>query len=99
MTSSPPLEPPAPGETPDAAGSTETGAGSAGPETKWPKWRVSMLVGAIVLLLSAILDAAADDMPRWLYFGIFFVGYVFLAYGFFTALSARKKGSTPRDRG
>ena len=87
MTSSPPLKPPAPGEV------------LPPPPTKWPKWRISMLVGAVVLLVSAILDAAAEDMPRWLYVGIFFVGYVFLAYGFFTALSVRRKGSSPRDRG
>lgn len=57
-----------------------------------------MLVGAIVLLISAIVDATVD-LPRWLYYAIFFAGYVFLAYGFFTALSARRKGPTPRDRG
>ena len=69
------------------------------PTTKWPKWRVTMLVGALILLGAAILDTAAEDVPSWLRVGIFFVGYVFLAYGFFTALSARNRGSTPRDRG
>lgn len=58
-----------------------------------------MLVGALVLLVSAILDAALDEIPRPLYVGLFFVGYVFLSYGFFSAMSARRGGSTPRDRG
>ena len=59
-----------------------------------------MLIGALILLGAAILDAALDDaLPRWLYAGVFFVGYVLLAYGFFTALSARNKGPTPRGRG
>ncbi len=68
------------------------------PPSKWPRWRISMLIGAVILLASAILDAAVEP-PRWLYVSIFFVGYVFLSYGFFLALGARKKGSTPRGRG
>ena len=86
MASSPPVKPPTPEESPP-------------PPTKWPLWRVTMLIGAFVLLAAAILDTAAEDVPRWLRVGIFFVGYVFLSYGFFTALSARRGGSTPRDRG
>ena len=58
-----------------------------------------MFVGALILLGAAILDVVADDVPRPLRVGIFFVGYVLLAYGFFTALSARRGGPTPRDRG
>lgn len=53
-----------------------------------------MLVGAVVLLISAILDASVDGLPRPVYIGIFFVGYVFLAYGFFLALGARRGGPT-----
>ena len=58
-----------------------------------------MLAGAFVLLGVSILDAALDDVPRWLYVGMFFSGYVLLSYGFFTAMNARRGGSTPRDRG
>ncbi|MDQ3952744.1 MAG: hypothetical protein M3279_07265 [Actinomycetota bacterium] len=79
MASSPPVKPPAPGEAPDP------------PPTKWPRWRINMLVGALILLGSAILDAAVDDLARPLYFVLFGAGYVFLAYGFFTALGARNK--------
>lgn len=66
------------------------------PPTKWPRWRILMLAGAFVLLGAAILDAAVDGLPRWLYVVIFSVGYVLLAYGFFTAMSARREGSTKR---
>ena len=86
MASSPPVDPPAPPETPP-------------PTTKWPKWRVMMLIGALILLGAAILDTAAKDLPGWIGIVVFFVGYVFLAYGFFTALSARRDGPTPRGRG
>ena len=55
-----------------------------------------MLVGAFVLLISAILDASVKDVPRPIYTGIFFVGYVFLAYGFFLALGARRGGPTKK---
>lgn len=79
MTSSPLPDTPKPGEAPDP------------PPTKWPRWRVSMLIGAVILLGGAILDASVDDLARPLYFVVFFTGYVFLAYGFFTALGARNK--------
>jgi hypothetical protein len=58
-----------------------------------------MLIGALILLAGAILDTAVEDLPGWVRLTIFFVGYIFLSYGFFTALSARRGGSTPRDRG
>lgn len=87
MASSPPVKPPMPGETPPP------------PSRKWARWRILMFVGALILLGAAILDVVADDVPRPLRVGIFFVGYVLLAYGFFTALSARRGGPTPRDRG
>ena len=86
MASSPPVKPPVSPETPP-------------PATKWPKWRVMMLIGALILLGAAILDTAAEDLPGWVRVVVFFVGYVFLAYGFFSALSARRDGSTPRGRG
>jgi threonine/homoserine/homoserine lactone efflux protein len=57
-----------------------------------------MLIGALILLGAAVLGTV-DDAPRWLYAGLYFVGYVLLAYGFFTAMSARRGGPTPRDRG
>ena len=79
MTSSPLPNAPKPGEAPDP------------PQTKWPRWRINMLVGAFIVLGAAILDAALDDLPRPLYFLLFGAGYVFLAYGFFTALGARNK--------
>lgn len=71
--------------------------------TKWPRWRQSMLLGALILLGAAIADAALD-LPRAFYFAVFFVGYVFLSYGFFLAMNAKrdqanKRGATPRDRG
>ena len=107
MASSPPVNPPTPGETPDAAGSGEKGAASAGPGTKgaasagpgtkWPRWRVLMLIAALILLATAILDTV--DVPRWVVVVGFGAGYVLLAYGFFLAMSARREGSTPRDRG
>lgn len=81
MTSSPLPSSPKPGEAPDP------------PQTKWPRWRISMLAGALVLLGAAILDAAVDDLARPLYFVLFFAGYVLLAYGFFTAMGARNKKS------
>lgn len=90
MASSPPVRPPG------ASGPPETPP----PASKWPRWRVLMLIGAVILLGVAILEAAADDVPRWLRLGIYFVGYVLLAYGFFSALSARRGGgATPRGRG
>lgn len=58
--------------------------------TKWPRWRVSMLAGALILLLGAILDASVD-LPRAIYYVLFFGGYVLLAYGFFLAMSARRE--------
>ncbi|HEV2754244.1 MAG TPA: hypothetical protein VG318_00510 [Actinomycetota bacterium] len=74
---------------PDAPpdGDAETPA----PATKWPRWRISMLVGAILLLAASIAEAAVDDLPRWLYVIVFFTGYVFLSYGFFLALKERNK--------
>ncbi len=60
------------------------------PVTKWPRWRKSMLLGALILLAAAIADAAAE-IPRPLYVVVFFVGYVFLAYGFFLAMNARRE--------
>lgn len=57
-----------------------------------------MLVGALILLAAAILQTV-DDLPRWIGVVLYFGGYVLLAYGFFSALNARKGGSTPRDRG
>lgn len=57
-----------------------------------------MLIGAFVLLAAALLQTA-DDAPGWLMKGLYFVGYVLLAYGFFTAMNARRGGPTPRDRG
>lgn len=57
-----------------------------------------MLIGAFVLLAAAILQTV-DGFPRWAVVAIYFPGYILLAYGFFTALSARRGGSTPRDRG
>lgn len=59
-----------------------------------------MLIGAVVMLVASIVQAAADDFPAWVLTALFWGGYVFLSYGFFTALSARRRGgSTPRDRG
>ncbi len=57
--------------------------------TKWPRWRISMLVGALVLLAASIADAAIDDLPRPIYVIVFFTGYIFLSYGFFLALKMR----------
>ncbi len=101
MASSPPVKGNG-GSTP--GGAVPPGAGGA-PETpppaptKWPRWRVLMLIGAFILLGAAILETF-EDVPRALKVGLFFVGYVFLAYGFFTAMNARKGGgTTPRDRG
>ncbi len=78
---------------PEEANSRETGAASAGPGTRWPRWRISMLVGALILLAAAIVDAAVDDLPRQIYVVAFFAGYVLLAYGFFLAMSARRGGT------
>jgi hypothetical protein len=87
VASSPPVRPPLPGDAPDP------------PPTKWPRWRVLMLIGAVILLGVAILEAK-DALPHWALVAIYFTGYVFLAYGFFSALSARRKdGATPRGRG
>lgn len=59
-------------------------------ETRWPRWRKSMFAGALILLAAAIADAALDDLPRAIYIPVFFVGYIFLAYGFFLAMNARR---------
>jgi hypothetical protein len=56
-----------------------------------------MLIAALILLATAILDTV--DVPRWVVVVGFGAGYVLLAYGFFLAMSARREGSTPRDRG
>lgn len=96
MSSQPP-EPSPPGERPEPAEPRETGPASAA-GTKWPKWRVMMLAGAVILLAASILGTI-DDFPQWPAVGLYFGGYVLLAYGFFTAMSARRGGSTPRDRG
>jgi hypothetical protein len=85
VSSSPPPDAP---ET----GPSETGAASAGPGTKWPRWRVSMMIGALILLAAAILDATVE-LARPVYVVIFFAGYIFLAYGFFTALGARNEAA------
>lgn len=66
------------------------------PVTKWPRWRRSMLLGAIVLLAVSIADAAVDQLPRPLFYAAFFTGYVLLAYGFFLALAARNQGGRKR---
>lgn len=50
-----------------------------------------MLVGALILLGGAILDAVVDDLARPIYYVLFGTGYVFLAYGFFSALKARNE--------
>ena len=57
-----------------------------------------MLAGALILLAASILGTM-DGVPRWAAVGLYFGGYVLLAYGFFSALSARRGGPTPRDRG
>lgn len=75
-------------------------------QTRWPRWRKSMLVGAFILLAAAVVDAMGE-LPRPVYLVVFFVGYVFLAYGFFLAMNARReqanrekdRGVSPRDRG
>ncbi|MFN2588165.1 MAG: hypothetical protein ABR613_08610 [Actinomycetota bacterium] len=59
--------------------------------TRWPRWRISMLVGALLLLAASIVDAAVKDLPRFVYVVAFFTGYVFLAYGFFLAMAARNR--------
>lgn len=90
MASSPPVEgnggstpggavPPTPGEAPDPS-----------PTTKWPRWRILMLVGALILLGAALLETG-DAIPGWAVKALFFGGYILLAYGFFTAMSARKR--------
>ncbi len=60
--------------------------------TKWPRWRVSMLVASLLLLAAAIANAAID-LPRGVYVGVFMTGYVLLAYGFFLAMAARRGDS------
>lgn len=60
------------------------------PPTKWPRWRISMLVGALILLAASIGEAAIEDLPRAIYVIVFFTGYIFLSYGFFLAMSARR---------
>jgi mannose/fructose/N-acetylgalactosamine-specific phosphotransferase system component IIC len=57
-----------------------------------------MLAGALILLAASILGTM-EDVPTWLGAGLYFVGYILLAYGFFNAMAARRKGPTPRDRG
>lgn len=57
-----------------------------------------MLVGAFLLLGASILGTV-DDFPDWPVVALYFVGYIFLSYGFFTAMNARRGSSTPRDRG
>jgi hypothetical protein len=69
----------------------------AKPATKWPRWRQSMLAGAVVLLLASIADAAIEDFPRVIYLIVFFTGYVFLSYGFFLAMSARRNPPAKKD--
>ncbi|MDQ4024432.1 MAG: hypothetical protein M3217_02920 [Actinomycetota bacterium] len=76
-------------ERPDP--SPDGDADAPAPATKWPRWRVLMLVGAFVLLAASIADAAVDDLPRGVYVIVFFSGYIFLSYGFFLALSARNR--------
>ena len=66
----------------------------APPPTKWPRWRISMLAGALILLAASIGDAAIEDLPRWVYVVVFFTGYIFLSYGFFLAMSARRSAQT-----
>lgn len=78
MASSPPVKPPMPGEAPNP------------PPTKWPRWRILMLVGALILLGAALLDTG-DAVPGGVVKALFFGGYILLAYGFFTAMSARKR--------
>lgn len=57
-----------------------------------------MLIGAFVLLAAAILQTV-DGFPQWAVAVVYFPGYLLLAHGFFSALSARRGGPTPRDRG
>ena len=61
--------------------------------TKWPRWRITMLAGAILLLAVTIADAAIDAFPSGLYGAAFFIGYMLLAYGFFLAMNARREAS------
>lgn len=49
-----------------------------------------MMVGALILLAAAIFDASLDP-PRAIYYVTFFAGYIFLAYGFFLAMNARRE--------
>jgi hypothetical protein len=81
-----------------SAKSAQTRAASAGRETRWPRWRKSMFVGALILLASAIADAALDDFPRAVYVPVFFVGYIFLAYGFFLAMNARREAEKSKKK-
>ena len=71
--------------------------------SRWPRWRVSMLVGSVILLGASIADAAVDDLARPLYVVPFVAGYLLLTYGFFSAMKLRhaqkKKEQSPKRPG
>ena len=55
-------------------------------------WRKVMLVGAFVLLGSALANAMIDGgLPRWASFVTTFIGYGFLAVGFSMRMRALKE--------
>ena len=56
-----------------------------------------MMIGALILLAAAILDATVE-LARPVYVVIFFAGYIFLAWGFFTALGARRDQASNKKK-
>lgn len=59
----------------------------------WPKWRRIMMMGAVILLIGALVPAVmgTDDAPTWLPNATLIIGYGLLAWGFFLAMRARSK--------
>lgn len=57
-----------------------------------------MLAGSLLLLGVAVANAVIErGLPRELYLALFVTSYAVLGYGFFLALSARRKASERRN--
>lgn len=86
--SSPPVDPRAP---------EETGSGRR-PRRPFEPWRKLALIGAVVLFVGSVLNAAIDDFPRALNLLSLGTGWGFLAAGFGRAMVDRRARERDKER-
>lgn len=70
----------------------------------WPAWRRTMMSGAVILLVGAIVRGIAPEeaVVGWVHNASLVIGYMLLGYGFFLSHRARReaieRAAKRRDR-